>query len=268
MAAEYYCLIAGLTEYSFADKNRKLEVVELRREIALELSEPDRKTLALLYTYYDIQNTVNRLQNSSLPFNQLGDLTQEQIEAEIAAEQLDEEPFESLLPSNIRVTLDRIAGVNLEEEEQPISKERIEQSLYNDFYKIASNSKCEFIKKWCEVDRTIRNISTIHRATELNIDCSDMLIGELADEKEFEYYTELMAVLDTKDFIERETKMDALRWQIAEELSAHNYFDIAAVLAYLVKINILYRWSALDKQTGEHRFRYIVESFTAHTKIE
>lgn len=268
MAAEYYCLIAGLTEYSFADKSRKIELAELRSDIAADLSAADRKALELLYAYYDIQNVVNTMQNSSLPFNSLGNLTKTQLEAEIAAEEVDEEPFASVLPSNIRLTLDKIAGHNLDEDEEPIQKEFIEKRLYTDFYTTCAQSRCQFIKDWCETDRIIRNISVMHRAAELGADTQAMIIGETGDEKEFRYYTELTAVLDTKDFVERETKMDALRWMIAEELSEHNYFDIAAVLAYLVKLNILYRWSSLDKETGEKRFRAIVESFTAHTKIE
>lgn len=268
MAAEYYCLIAGLDEYSFTDKNRNIELTALRSDITSELSESDRNALALLYAYYDIQNTVNILQNSSLPFSQLGNLTREQLLAEIAAQEVDDEPFESILPSRLRATLDKIAGRNLDDEEEPIEKEYIEKSLYSAFYKMCAQSKCQFIKKWCETDRIIRNITTIHRAQELEIDPQTMLIGETVDEREFLYYAELMAVLDTKDFVERETKMDALRWQIAEELTEHNYFDVAAVLAYLVKLNILYRWSALDKATGEKRFRTIVDSFTANTHIE
>lgn len=268
MTAEYYCLIAGLTEYSFADKSRKIELSELRSDIASQMSDNDRKTLMLLYAYYDIQNTVNMLQKSSLPFNCLGNLTKQQIEAELKAEEVGEEPFETLLPSNIRLTLDKIAGRNLSEEEEPIPQEHIEQRLYDDFYATCAQSKCHFIREWCEADRTIRNIATTHRANELGIDPQTMLIGKATDEREFLYYADLLSVLDTKDFVERETKMDALRWQIAEELSEHNYFDIAAVLAYLVKLNILYRWSSLDKAIGEARFRSIVESFTAQTKIE
>lgn len=268
MASQYYCLIAGLDEYSFTDKNRQIELAELRAEITEQLSAGDRKTLGMLYAYYDIQNFVNFLQNSSLPFNTLGNLTHAQIEQEVAAEEVDEEPYQSLVPLNIRMTLDRYAGKNLDDEQEPISKERIEQQLYSDFYATCATSKCGFIKRWCEIDRAIRNIITAHRGAELGIDTNQMMIGAAIDEREFEYYTELMAVLDTRDFVERETKMDALRWQIAEELAEHNYFDIAAVLAYLVKLNILYRWSALDKQAGEKRFRTIVESFTANTHIE
>lgn len=266
--AEYYCLVAGLSEYSFADKQLKIPLVELREEIIDQMSAEDRRSLRLLYTYYDIQNIVNILQNSSLPFSQLGNLTRNQIEAEIKADEIDEEPFQSMLPSNIRLILDRHIGKVTLDEEEPITKEEVERRLYESFYSACEQSKCTFIREWCRTDRIIRNIITTHRAAELGIDAEEMVIGQTVDEKEFAYYSELMTVIDTKDFIERESKMDALRWQIAEELSEHNYFDVAAVLAYLVKVNILYRWSSLDKAVGEDRFRQIVKNFTDQTKLE
>lgn len=273
MATEYHCLIAGLTEYSFSDKSLKIEFDELRSQIREELTPADAKELDLLYLYYDIQNLVNKINGSSLPFNNFGSLSQEQIEAEIEAAKLEEdEQFESMLPSSVRLSLDIYKGRNesVGDNDEPITitKDEIERRLYADYYGLGRASRSPFLKRWCETDRTIRAIITRRRAHELDIDPEPMMIGELEDEREFEYYTELMAVLDTKDFVERETKMDALRWQIAEELAEYNYFDMSAILSYMVKINILCRWSSLDKAAGEKRFRAIVKSFTDNVKIE
>lgn len=274
MATEYHCLIAGLTEYSFSDKSHRIEFDELRSQIKDALTPADAKELELLYLYYDIQNLVNKIEGSSLPFNNFGNLSQQQIGQEIDATtdaDSEDERFESLLPSSVRLSLDIYNGRNANDdsdEKITITKQEIERRLYADYYGLGGASKSPFLKKWCETDRTIRAIITRRRAHELNIDPESMMIGELENEKEFEYYTELMAVLDTKDFVERETKMDALRWQIAEELAEHNYFDMSAILSYLVKVNILCRWSSLDKAAGEKRFRAIVKSFTDNIKIE
>ena len=52
--------------------------------------------------------------------------------------------------------------------------------------------------------------------------------------------------------------MDAVRWNEADSLSAFNYFDIDAILAYLVKINMVARWSSLDERHGREMFERLL----------
>lgn len=266
MNNEYYCLVAGLAEYSYADKRGKIDIEAIRTEISEVLSAQDKKALELLYLYYDIENIVNILNNSKLPFNVLGNLTREQVADEISAFETDDEPFESLLPPPLRLTLDRYLGRYVAEDDEPnFDKSLLEKSLHADYFLLCSTIKCDFLRKWCEYDRIIRNIIAVRRAAQLDIE--PIMVGELEDEREFEYYSELISVLETRDFVERETKMDMLRLTIAEGFSEHNYFDINMLLAYLVKLNILFRWSSLDKKVGEERFRAIVKGFTDSAQI-
>lgn len=290
MAREYYCLIAGLAEYSFDTDGRKLKVRELRDEIKAELSAQDLHSLELLYTYYDIENIINHINSSSLPFNQLGNLSLEEIAQEIdpkTDDQFDEsDNTPSRLPSSIRLIIDRYKGridpETLEEQEPELSASEVERLLYRDFYLMCEQSRCQFLKEWFDTDRKIRNISTAYRARVLGLDYLPMLVGSGDVESmlitsqaadfglrggEFEYAEALLQVLETQDFVERERNMDTLRWSIVESLTEQEYFNIATLLAYLIKLNILYRWAALDKQVGQERFRSIVGTLTNH-KVE
>ena len=58
--------------------------------------------------------------------------------------------------------------------------------------------------------------------------------------------------------IVREKGLDDLVWAKVDSLSTFHYFDLTAVLAYVVKLSVADRWLALDPQTGRERFRQLV----------
>lgn len=41
-----------------------------------------------------------------------------------------------------------------------------------------------------------------------------------------------------------------IRWQQAVDLAAEDYFNVNAVLSYLVRINLVARWTQLDEARG------------------
>ena len=59
-----------------------------------------------------------------------------------------------------------------------------------------------------------------------------------------------------EDFKER--KIDNIRWAELSELSTFDYFDLNAVIAYLVKVNMVARWAQLDKKVGREMFDRLV----------
>lgn len=282
MSRGYYYLIASLPEYAF-ETDTKINIDAIREEIKSELSESDRSLVELLYTYYDIGNVIIYLKDSKAPFNTLGNLDPAQVKAEIDDSDDDEDNVTvSLLPSNIRLAIDRYKGRFPEEDSEPdpdlknAVAEDIERQLYGDFYELCRRSRNKFIRKWADIDRTIRNIIAASRARALGVNPADMIIGSgeienllLTNQSSdfgmkdiFEYSEELFHVLETEDFVERERNMDAMMWSIVNRLTEHEYFSIDVILAYLIKLNILYRWEALDKQTGRDRFRLMVENLT------
>ena len=66
------------------------------------------------------------------------------------------------------------------------------------------------------------------------------------------------AVSDERNFIEKERKIDNIRWAEISELSTFDYFDLNAVVAYLVKMNMVARWTSLDKKVGREMFDRLV----------
>lgn len=248
----YYCLISSLSELSLSCDARRINFTTVRAEIAEDLSARDRSAVELLYAYYDVENLLAAMRGSDLPHNELGNLTHEQILAEIEAKGSDDEPFVSLLPWAIRRSLDLYQGrIEADEDAEVISD--IERALLMDFYRQCEASKVKFLERWATADRSIRNVAA----------GAQYAVGSMdEDYKEQSWWAAMSEVLSTVDFVEREHKMDALRWDLAEELSAGHYFDIDAVLAYVVCLNILQRWAYLNKDFGRERFEKIVKNFT------
>lgn len=287
---QYHYLVAGLPEYTFDSANSKINVREIREQIKEELTEQDRKAVELLYTYYDIQNIVNFVNGSSLPFNTLGNLDERMMAALLAtgvdAEQADEFAAEyaaAVLPPFVVNIVERYKGNNSVEmiDQEPVAKEELETALYTEFYAECATDKSEYLHRWSDTDRMIRNVTAAYNARALQIDATNMIVDttELRDsllnsqssdfglKGEFEYMDPLLQVLETSDFVERERKMDRLRWDIAEELAEGDYFGIGRILMYLIHLNILYRWVALDPKHGQKSFRAMVNTLTDPERI-
>ena len=60
----------------------------------------------------------------------------------------------------------------------------------------------------------------------------------------------IAAVNDEANLLEKEHKIDLIRWNEAEELATFDYFNINTILSYLVRINIVARWTRLDEKRG------------------
>ena len=57
----------------------------------------------------------------------------------------------------------------------------------------------------------------------------------------------------------REQQIDQLKWNKATEIAMMDYFNMNAILAYLVKAKMVQRWVELDKDKGEEMFRRLVK---------
>lgn len=312
---QYYYLVAGLPEYTFdtslaassgggTGSGTKLDVRTLRDQIKSELSDADRRAVELLYTYYDIENIINYIRGSKLPFNELGNLTREQVAFAVdygtGAETLPEEMADIerglTLPSSLLLIIDRFKGRNpgeLEPEEfQAVAADDLERQLYASFYKACGGNNTvggfsvmlkgdvpEYLQKWADIDRMVRNITAAYKARAMRlpaelvqgmiVDTTELretfLTSQAADfglKGEFPYMEALLSVLETEDFVERERRMDLLRWEIADDLAEHDYFGVGRIMDYLIHLNILHRWAALDPAFGRESFRSMVAGLT------
>lgn len=266
----YYCLIASLEQYSLSSDPKSIDFGAVRNDILEELTSKDMEAVELLYAYYDVVNLLNRLSGRDTLHNSLGNLSEEEIEAEIeGGSDDDDEPFVSKLPVSVAYALSVIKGrVEVEDDEAAavVGDDKIEKLLLSNFYAQCEKSPSKYLRAWGEADRKIRQACA-----------GEVLDGgdNVEDFKEESWWNALQGVLSTGDFVEREHKMDSLRWDYALQLlepggidGQMHQFDLAAVMNYLIELNILQRWGSLSKEIGRERFEKMVKSFTEKGEVE
>jgi hypothetical protein len=149
------------------------------------------------------------------------------------------------------------------------------------FYQRVEKSENRFVRSWFQFDHLLRNIQSAWMCRKIKQPVRKQLVGF---EEDVEYFVrnnlpdfglrheiplgeQIFNLLDENENLniqEREFRFDQIRWQMADELTTYNYFDIDKVLAFLAKADILDRWLKLDKERGTVLFDGFVKTLVAH----
>ena len=132
-----------------------------------------------------------------------------------------------------------------------------EQTLGADFYAKAAESKNRFIREYFDFDGRLRNMKVQYLAKRLGKDGNAFLVD--LPEADFDEGKQIEEILADADFVKREQKMDELKWEKASDIARMDYFNMNAILAFLVKAKTVQRWSELDTAKGEEMFRKLVK---------
>ncbi|MBO6057668.1 MAG: DUF2764 family protein [Bacteroidales bacterium] len=132
-----------------------------------------------------------------------------------------------------------------------------EETLGAEFYAKAAESKNRFIREYFDFDGRLRNMKVAYLAKRLNKQGEQYLVD--MPEADFEEESQIKEILENADFVLREQKMDELKWEKASDIARMDYFNMNAILAFLVKAKTVQRWAELDKAKGEEMFRKLVK---------
>lgn len=271
-STEYYCLVASLREWTLDSDTKGFDVREILDEILEELTADDRRAVALLYAYYDCENIISRRAGRQR-HNPLGNLSVEQLD-------------DVLTNRNYALLSERVAKVvklymeadDEERDEDVVLSERFERALFEAYYADLAASKSSFLRGWGEFDRTLRNIAAAVAAREAGRSIKDVVIGggEVVEQLsrssavdfglrgELQYIDAVIAaVSDEPNIVEKERKIDAIRWSEAEDIAAYDYFNINYLLSYLVKVNIVARWTLLSPEVGREMLNKLIAGLDA-----
>ena len=154
-------------------------------------------------------------------------------------------------------------------ETQPVSWEDRLATLYYDY---AMSCGCPFVAAWFELNLNINNILAALVCRKYKLDRANYIVGSTgvaeklrtSNARDFdlgdslEYLPSVMRIAEEPDMLQRERRIDLLKWEWLDLQTFVRIFDVDSVLAYLLKLQIMERWTALDKQAGEQRFRGLV----------
>ena len=132
-----------------------------------------------------------------------------------------------------------------------------ENTLGAEFYAKAAESKNRFIREYFDFDGRLRNMKVAYLAKRLDKQGEQYLVE--MPEADFDEESQIKEILDNADFVQREQKMDELKWEKASDIARMDYFNMNAILAFLVKAKTVQRWAELDKAKGEETLFVILQ---------
>ncbi len=132
-----------------------------------------------------------------------------------------------------------------------------EDRLGAEFYAKAAESKNRFIREYFDFDGRLRNMKVTFLAKHLGKEGEPYMVD--MPEAEFEEEKRIRDILVNTDFVQREQQMDELKWEKASDIARMDYFNMNAILAFLVKAKTVQRWAELDPIQGETMFKKLVK---------
>ncbi|MBE6213375.1 MAG: DUF2764 family protein [Rikenellaceae bacterium] len=260
----YYSLVAGLKEYTLDADTKGFDAREIVAEILEDLSAGDAAAVRLMYGYYDCENII-ALRAGRTAYNPLGNIARDELADELSS------------PKSLPAAMARVVRAYAEpegEDAEGLDMTRsFEKALLTAYYEECAKSDCRFLREWSEFDRTLRNVSAaaVARAAGRSIESATIGGGDVTDQLqrssaadfglrgEVAYIDAVIsAVNDEQNLVEKEHKIDLIRWEQASELAGFDYFNINAILSYLAKINIVARWALLSPKRGREMFERIM----------
>lgn len=260
----YYTLVAGLKEYALDGENKGFDAGAIIGEILETVTAADARQIRLLYGYYDCENLA-ALRAGRTAYNPLGTIAREELEAELRNPQQ--------LPAALAKVVRAYADPEGEDAETVDTSLRFETSLFGAYYALCAKQGCRFLRAWSEFDRTLRNVAAAVAARATGRPVEEVTVGggdvveqlQRSSAADFGLRGELpyidgviAAVNEEGNLIEKEHKIDGIRWNQALELAQFDYFDLNAILSYLVRINLVARWTQLDAARGRAMFDRLV----------
>ena len=259
----YYCLIAGLPEISPDDKKLSLSVQELRSYLSDYLTKKELDIINLFFYPNDNAQIIRILQKQEPDTNLQTVFTASQLEDEI------HDPI--FVPSYLKNYL-----LDLQKEDREISNRLPEVELSERYWNFMLSQKEKIVRKYAEFSLNIKNLITALNCRKYHLDIEKEVIGDsyftnqlkTSRAKDFELsddcpYVDKVINLFEKDnnTAEREYKIDMLYWEFLDEITENKYFTFDNVIAFMLKLMILERWSKMTTEQGKLIFRELLERF-------
>ncbi len=270
----YYCLVAGFPDISLDDGKLSCSVSDFRTDVYPQLASSDQKLVDLFYLKFDNQNLISLLKDKEAPVKTEGTLTGEELLALIETARNGDIP-DKKYPAYLSEFVSQY--INLASEDL-YKAEDLLASLY---YQYAMSCKNQFISKWFEFNLNVNNILSAYAARKYKLDVASVIVGNTpaceqlrtSNARDFglgdtiDYMDQVQRISETEELVERERKIDTLKWKWLEEQSFFYYFTIERIFVFLMFLDMTERWISLDKQKGYELFRQMIENLKEEISI-
>ena len=270
----YYCLVAGLPDISLDDGKLSYSVSDFKAELYPDLSAQDRKLIDLFYLKFENMAILKLLKNKDTVIEDKGNFSAEELLQLIEAVREGDTP-DKKYPSYL---------VNFVSQYLQLSQDelyRADDLLAALYYSYGMSSNNAFIASWFEFNLNLNNILAALAARKYKMEVSSVIVGatsiceqlRTSNARDFglnetlEYFEALQRIADIEELVEREKKVDMLKWKWLEDESFFHYFTIERIFVFLMQLEMIERWISLDKEKGNELFRKMIQDLKNEVQI-
>ena len=275
MSKYYYYLVAGLPELTLEDSKLSYTVADFKAELYPDLSDEDRRLIDLFYLKFDNANVLKLLKDKDAAIDSRGNYSTEELAEFISLLKDGDEVADAVFPSYLSTFISEY--FNTPAEDDFLHEDRL-AALY---YAYAMKCRNKFVSSWFEFNLTMNNVLVALTARKFKMDIAPLIVGDTevcealrtSGARDFgltgevDFLDQLVKISETEELVEREKKIDQLRWNWMEEAIFFDYFTIERIFAFLLKLEMIERWISLDKERGNQLFRSIIESLKNDVQI-
>ena len=270
--SKYYCLIAGLPSLSPDDTKLTCSVSDFKSELEPILTERDQRLMRWFYLKFDNRNLLSLLcKTSDDRFDERGVFSLTDLNTLVDSLKEDDKiPKNSSFPAYISKFI-RAYFVRLDNGET-VDPWWMEDQLAALYYAEAMKCGNDFLAAWFEMNLNMGNLLTVLNCRKYGLDKEHFIVGDnemagslrLSSGRDLhfsdsaEYMTELLQIVEEREPMLREKRLDLLRWKWLDEQTFFKVFDIESVITYMLRLEMIERWVKLDKALGGKTFRRLV----------
>lgn len=270
----YYCLVAGLPDLSLEDGKLNYTVANFKSELYPELSDKDKRLIDLFYLKFDNVNLLKLLKDKEAVTGFEGNYSSDELLALVSAVREGDAP-DKKYPSYLYEFIAAYLALPPEE------LYRAEDMLATYYYAYAMNCGNEFVSSWFEFNLNINNILAALAARKYKMDVAQVVVGNrdvsemirTSNARDFgltemlEYFEPVLRISEIDELVEREKKIDLLKWNWMEDAVFFNYFTVERIFVFLLKLEMIGRWISMDKEKGSELFRRIIDQLKNEVQI-
>ena len=270
----YYYLVAGLPDISLEDGKLSYTVDSFKSEIYPDLSDKDKNIIELFYLKFDNDNLLHLLKDKEYVVKRNGNFSSDELLSLIDTIKDGDIP-DRKYPSYFSKFISEYLAL------APEDAYRASDMLTSDYYSYAMRTKNSFVSAWFEFNLNLNNIQSAISARKYKIDVASTIVGDTdvcgmlrtSNARDFglgdtlPYLENIQRISEIDDLLEREKKVDQLKWNWMEDESFFNYFTVERLFVFLLQLEMIERWISLDKDKGNELFRALIQGLKNDVQI-
>lgn len=272
---KYYYLVAGLPKLALEDNKLSYTVADFKEDIYPALTVADKKLVSLFFLQYDNANVLKLLKDREAAIDGRRVFSAEELNEYILRLKEGDRIENSMFPAYLSTFISEYFTNPVEE------NFLLENRLAALYYAYAMECKNKFVSSWFAFNLTVNNILVALAARKYKMELSSVIVGDTevcealrtSNARDFgltgevDCMEQLMKISEISELVEREKKIDQLRWNWMEEATFFDYFTIERLFVFLLQLDMVERWMVLDKEKGNLLFRNIIATLKDEVQI-